>query len=181
MSELVERDNRIKLLRESGKTLQEIGDMFGVSRERIRQICDDIPFVRKVKKLPTRKYPIGYKKCYKCKKVLSLNTFEKNSSTKDGFGNLCKECASLKQRERSYRRYYGITLDDYEEMYEEQNGKCYICGNRHTILCVDHNHKTGKVRSLLCRRCNHTIGGIEENIRILESMIKYIEMHKTGA
>lgn len=55
---------------------------------------------------------------------------------------------------------YGITLEDYEKMLESQNGGCAICGRVPTgrALHVDHDHKTGLVRGLLCHSCNHAIG-----------------------
>ena len=72
---------------------------------------------------------------------------------------------------------YDMTLAEYDAMFEEQDGVCYICGLPETFqrLGVDHNHKTGKVRKLLCNRCNRTIGYIEEDIELLKSMMQYLE------
>jgi hypothetical protein len=57
---------------------------------------------------------------------------------------------------------YGITEDDYQRMAEKQSQSCAICGRRTERLDVDHDHKTGKVRGLLCIRCNTTVGILEE-------------------
>ena len=69
-------------------------------------------------------------------------------------------------REYGLKNRYGITVDDYNKMLKEQNCCCDICG-RHklefkTRLAVDHCHKTGKIRGLLCYRCNTNLGIIED-------------------
>ncbi len=67
-------------------------------------------------------------------------------------------------REGVLKCRYGITIQDYDTMLENQGGKCAICrrerlGKRK--LCVDHDHATGKVRGLLCTVCNSALGFIE--------------------
>jgi hypothetical protein len=87
-----------------------------------------------------------------------------------------------KRREYQLAKY-GLTLQDYEKMFEQQKGLCYTCHNPETKmsngkvikLSVDHNHTTGKVRKLLCYSCNLTIGKIQENIETLKNFIKYLE------
>lgn len=74
---------------------------------------------------------------------------------------------------------YGITLDQYNEMFRAQEGKCAIC-QRHQneltrTLCVDHDHKTNKVRSLLCVTCNTDVSVVENR---LEEMTKYLNKHR---
>ena len=81
---------------------------------------------------------------------------------------------------------YNMTLEQYDHMFEEQNGLCAICGQSETRLfngsitrlCVDHNHKTGKIRKLLCHRCNSSIGQFEDNIELLAKAIQYLEENK---
>ena len=67
-------------------------------------------------------------------------------------------------------------------MLESQNGICAICGNLETIqkshLSVDHDHKTNKVRGLLCRECNRALGGFKDNRILLQSAINYLLKHK---
>ncbi|QIG70616.1 putative recombination endonuclease VII protein [Rhizobium phage RHph_I1_18] len=89
---------------------------------------------------------------------------------------------SAKFRNWDLRSKYGITLDQYNEMFEKQNGCCYIC-NKHDDeqyyrLSVDHNHDTGKVRKLLCSACNKSLGLLKEDVSTLERMINYINEHK---
>lgn len=85
-----------------------------------------------------------------------------------------------KLKENSWRTQ-GITLThiEYLEMFNKQNGQCAICeiGQDKSIkaFAVDHDHITGKVRGLLCSKCNLTIGNANDDINILKSAIKYLE------
>lgn len=62
-------------------------------------------------------------------------------------------------------------------MLNLQNKVCYICkkDNKGKTLCVDHDHKTGKVRALLCSSCNKALGLSYEDVNILKAMINYLE------
>jgi len=77
-------------------------------------------------------------------------------------------------RRKNLKRYYGITPEQYEAMRQAQNGQCGICGKQVT-LSVDHNHKTGKVRGLLCRNCNFLIGAAKESPSSPIKAIKYLQ------
>ena len=81
-------------------------------------------------------------------------------------------------RDKMLRSTYGITSEDYVRQLELQNGCCAICGKHHTkenkALAVDHCHTTGKVRGLLCWRCNSSIGRFEDNVSILSAAIEYL-------
>lgn len=83
-------------------------------------------------------------------------------------------------RKRNYRlkRTYGITSEDYELMFKNQSGCCYICNNSFDKLMVDHCHSSGKVRKLLCGNCNTLIGHCKENVDILMSAIQYLKEMK---
>lgn len=86
-----------------------------------------------------------------------------------------------KYRDTYMKRVYGISLEEYNAMAENQNGLCYVCNNPPNggkRLAVDHCHKTGNVRRLLCTNCNTTLGLINEDILIMNKLIKYIEEHK---
>jgi hypothetical protein len=78
-------------------------------------------------------------------------------------------------RNTDLKAKYGITIADYEAMYERQGGKCAICGTAEEKLVVDHNHQTGKVRELLCHLCNAMIGCAREDIAILVSAVAYLQ------
>lgn len=77
---------------------------------------------------------------------------------------------------------YGLTLDLYIEMAQVQNGVCKICKrtNGKKRLCVDHDHKSGKTRSLLCDKCNTALGLVNEEPTTLYAMLDYIKEHKGG-
>jgi len=67
-------------------------------------------------------------------------------------------------RRKALRENYGLTVQQYEEMLKSQNGLCACCGQPPPTgrrLCVDHDHKTGKIRGLLCDGCNVTTGYLE--------------------
>ena len=68
-------------------------------------------------------------------------------------------------RKHLLKRLYNMTLKQYDQMFEAQNGNCAICGLPELMsrLSVDHNHETGKIRGLLCRRCNSGLGWYESH------------------
>ena len=87
------------------------------------------------------------------------------------------------RRERAFKESYGVTYEWYEEALHRQLGVCAIClqpptGKRHfASLHVDHNHATGKVRELLCGKCNAMLGLAKDSQTILTRAIQYIEKH----
>ncbi len=88
----------------------------------------------------------------------------------------------------SYRRkyIYGISLEEYNKLLQDSNGICAICNQPETktlkgkiiSLSIDHNHKTGKIRGLLCYKCNSVIGFTDENIDLLQKHIQYLQRYK---
>ena len=87
------------------------------------------------------------------------------------------EEGKLTCRKRDLKKSFGITLEQYDKMAENQGGICAICGNININghrLCVDHDHETGKIRALLCDHCNHLLGCAKENVTILQSAINYL-------
>lgn len=86
-----------------------------------------------------------------------------------------------KARGRHLKYHYGISLEDYDEMFRQQNGLCAICEkpeiatNQFGVkrLAVDHDHTTGKIRGLLCQRCNMAIGLMDNNSNLFEAAIQY--------
>ena len=127
------------------------------------------------------KTPTQTKTCTICKEVKLATEFYKDRSKKYGIQNECKVCHNKryadwyktntdKVRNRDLERRYGVTIEQYNKMFEKQNGKCYIC-QRHQSqfkisLAVDHNHRTGSVRGLLCYTCNKNIVGLLRTVRI---------------
>ena len=114
------------------------------------------------------------KQCRSCGVEKPLSEFHKRSDT-GKYQTACKSCYHSQQMKRNY----GITLEDYDRMYKEQNGVCKICSlpqvsKRNTRLCVDHDHGTGKVRGLLCDDCNRGIGLLKDDARLLDKASEYL-------
>jgi hypothetical protein len=107
--------------------------------------------------------------CKSCHRNRPSQTFEKNKDSK------------LKKK-------YGLTIECFNALAEEQGGRCAICkkeemfstkqGSHKMSLAVDHCHSTGKVRGLLCLKCNRALGLFEENIQNLKEAIAYVTEHK---
>lgn len=84
---------------------------------------------------------------------------------------------------------FGLTEEEYENMVKLQDGSCAICLKPETYLhkgvlqnlAIDHDHNTGKVRALLCAKCNKGIGIFNENTETMKSAIRYIEFHKESS
>lgn len=82
----------------------------------------------------------------------------------------------LKQRNQALKRQYGITHDDYLRMLDTQNGACKLCYRKpgERKLHVDHCHRTGRVRGLLCHQCNWYLGTIEQDINIMSRIVDHL-------
>jgi hypothetical protein len=81
--------------------------------------------------------------------------------------------------DRHYERTYGISLSEYNRMLDAQGGGCAICGKRQGAekykLAVDHDHSTGRVRGILCHRCNRAIGAFGDTVEGVRRALKYLE------
>jgi Recombination endonuclease VII len=113
----------------------------------------------------------------------------------------CKACISSDKRQRYaakdgdkvshaqvLREKYNLTPAEYERMLTDQQGVCAICRKAETArgrggaprrLAVDHDHRSGRVRQLLCQRCNLVTWAVEENPSLLDAVRTYLERHTT--
>jgi len=116
------------------------------------------------------------KTCKTCGETKPLEQFRQHRGS-------CKKCCRAKGRtyetpeqKRDYqlRTRYGITRAQYEQMYTEQHGECYICSSA-SKLFVDHCHDTGHVRGLLCHHCNLVLGHAHDNPALLRLAATYLE------
>ncbi len=133
------------------------------------------------------------KVCSYCQQSLLLDNFHMSKGHSSGRAAVCKLCQSaysakwyqenkerMKERMRAnaYMRQYGITVEEYDVLYEEQNRGCAICfaptGSNNKRLAVDHNHETGEVRGLLCDDCNIGLGKFKDNPNLLATAINYL-------
>ena len=93
----------------------------------------------------------------------------------------CDECQGH-QAWRVLKHRYGVDMHQYKAMLLEQNGVCAVClkseGQKKRMhLSIDHNHVTGKIRGLLCNRCNSSIGKFEDNITLIRAAANYLEKY----
>ena len=126
--------------------------------------------------------------CSKCKVQKPLTDYHKRSNRPCGVRSICKECYKgykYKRRDGYNREYdlmksYSITTKEYDDLLKQQDGKCKICGTtspiegRKKYLCVDHDHNTGKIRGLLCDKCNRGIGLLNDDIKIIKNALDYL-------
>ena len=123
------------------------------------------------------------KVCNTCSILLIPNENWKQLSMKTGW-KICDTCRPLKVKHYNLKRNYGITLEDYNRMFEEQGGKCAICsaedtGGKHkdAAFHVDHCHDTGKVRGLLCNQCNLALGKFKDSKKLLQKALDYLKKY----
>lgn len=121
---------------------------------------------------------------YQKNKAKVRDNVKKNRAIRMAKGTDWSQINKDKIREYNYQHKlkisYGLTIEGYNLLLGVQNGRCAICsdlpGKRR--LAVDHDHKTGIVRSLLCGRCNTALGNLRENPEIMLKMIAYINKFK---
>lgn len=121
--------------------------------------------------------PDGMKWCPRCQELRPLDSFpgRKDNGKKAAY---CRPCQRSYNRERRMQIMYGVEWDDYERMLACQDGRCAICGRlpRKYALAIDHDHKSGEIRGLLCNRCNHTLlGAANEDSRLLRRAADYLD------
>lgn len=86
-----------------------------------------------------------------------------------------REKANIAAR-KSHLKKYGLTVEDFDNMVLAQDSKCAICEEKCDKLNIDHCHKTGKVRGLLCWNCNTAIGKMKDNVDSFKRAIKYLSV-----
>jgi hypothetical protein len=138
------------------------------------------------------------KVCTKCGVEKPLSEFARRKNSEPSLKSACKECHRERargywkikplpkevQRERNLRKSFGIGVEEYNKLLKAQGGSCAICG---TYACasgrnfaVDHDHKTGKVRGLLCKFCNTALGQFQDSRDYLLNAIEYLERNADG-
>ena len=140
--------------------------------------------------------------CTICKEIFPLteNFFHKKRNMKNGFASQCKSCTSeyskkqyektgkkwykkigkTTQRENRIKRQYGIAINEFNKILKKQNNKCASCGKLFLSeydTYIDHDHKTEKVRGLLCNNCNTGIGFLGDDIKGVKAALNYLEAY----
>ena len=107
---------------------------------------------------------------------------EKTKKNNPGYHRGWKRASKEKYRENGLKRLYGVTLELYSSLLAEQGGVCAICLSSDPAgkgsFCVDHDHRTGVVRGLLCSRCNSILGYAKDNPETLARGSVYLIKHK---
>jgi hypothetical protein len=141
------------------------------------------------------------KECCGCKQVKPVAGFHKNKTTRDGYSTFCKKCQKLSnakweknnpekvdKRRKDLRaktlKAFGLDTDAYLCLLGEQEGCCAVCGVRAqdyewrgkkgARFCIDHDHKTGKIRGLLCHACNLGVGHLRDDPELLDLAAAYL-------
>lgn len=146
---------------------------------------------RKASREPLTLFPDTPRWCQRCERLLPPSAFNHDLKNKDGLNSHCRECRSAANKAsystqaaefaiRHLRRTYGLEPEAFNARVQAQGNACAICGNdmgqgkgRH----VDHCHKTGRVRAILCHHCNCALGHAKDDPSLLRAMADYIEAH----
>ncbi len=132
--------------------------------------------------------------CKTCGSTKPLKEYSSHETTRDGVSPYCKQCirdrnrqwridnperARAKQLKNYLKSTYGMTVEEYDKLTQAQNNLCAICSLPETTkngrLAVDHCHRTGQVRGLLCMRCNTSIGRLNDDPALLRRAAEYLE------
>lgn len=109
---------------------------------------------------------------------MSINIWNKELSWKKNQQK--NKIRKVSLRKNHYKRTYGISLEDYNKLFLKQKGCCAICSKHQSELKerlhLDHNHKTNKIRGLLCGSCNRAIGLLREDVEIFSKAIDYLNV-----
>jgi hypothetical protein len=129
--------------------------------------------------------------CTRCRESKPPEAFAFHRTTKRhprGLQSECRSCQSMRRREelardpmrnirQQVRQRYGLSLNDLAAMKVAQGGVCAICGSPGR-LHVDHDHDSGRIRGLLCNRCNLAIGQFGDESELLRQAARYVEERK---
>lgn len=141
-----------------------------INGERIREedrTCKECGCIKNGQWYKSNRYKKGGTWIYRCLKCSHRKSNKEYKEYK-------KEYWKLNGRTSNLKRRYNITEKTYQEIYNIQQGLCAICGKWFKKLHVDHNHLTGKIRGLLCNKCNVGLGVIEDS-EYLQKAIEYLQ------
>ncbi|MBX7133800.1 MAG: endonuclease VII domain-containing protein [Fimbriimonadaceae bacterium] len=133
------------------------------------------------------------KKCSRCQQEKLLDDFTNHRNGNHGKRYWCRACETAhRQRWKSENpqraisvsrrhelRTYGLTEADFQTLLDKQGGRCAICGTDkpgrgHAHFSVDHDHRTGQIRGLLCGNCNTGLGLFSEDTDLLSAAREYL-------
>ena len=134
-------------------------------------------------------YIRNYHECPDCNTVTYFDDSEvftgKTTSRRNKTKFLCGKCSAMRQRDKHYKRAYGLNYQEVHKMLMQQGFNCKCCSreidmptdaiDRSEAALVDHCHDTGKVRGIICGRCNTGIGQLGDNLEGLMKAVRYLE------
>lgn len=144
-------------------------------------------FAKDTKRCKTCDDDSGEQHCSKCRQILPVSFFYRSIKRKNGRHPRCKQCCKSPMDPHYRRRTtFGIEPVDYIKLLKKQKNVCAICSRpewrtmrgKVRSLSIDHDHKTGKVRGLLCTDCNLGIGRLKDDPNLLRNAIKYLKRHQ---
>lgn len=124
--------------------------------------------------------------CKSCKTAATYEWRKKNPKLYNAGAKKWRDANPDKQHANEIKRLYGLAIEDYNKMLMAQRMKCAICDTKHDPakkrgrLYVDHDHKTGKIRSLLCAAHNSMLGYAQDDIDTLKKAIEYLKKHSVA-
>ena len=181
-------------------------EQFSISRNKIsgrRSKCKDcINTYERNKRIaagmnvmPIKEKFDGKKICLKCGELKDFELFPVINKKMGYRSSYCKVCANkirensrklkgvepIRQRAKWLKSSFGISVDQYNDILLLQDNKCAICGRTEELdgknFAVDHDHKTGKMRGILCKRCNLLLGKFENSTGNMEGAISYLQKY----
>jgi len=168
-------DDAVRVLYESGLSIREVSRRTGMAFMTVRHRLVQEGLHR----IKHKRIRDGIAKCNHCGELKVVEEFPNLH-----YGAyLCRICLRATQEEQQFRRH-GSSTAQYQMILEAQAGKCAICGSiqghrsRYGKVCrlaVDHDHRTGKVRGLLCNNCNRGLGRLQDSIQVLEAAVRYLK------
>lgn len=159
---------------------------------------------RKVKPSSRGSWTASHKKCTRCKETKTLSEFYIRGGTNRFAGTpspRCRACNVVANREswakngsrginweRRIKYVFGMTREDYDHLLASQGGSCAICQTKSPIgrrykngriekFSIDHCHRTGRIRGLLCMKCNMSIGQFDDSLPLLQKAMEYLRQH----
>ncbi|MER6733333.1 endonuclease VII domain-containing protein [Streptomyces puniciscabiei] len=118
--------------------------------------------------------PEGHKLCRACGQVKPHSEWHRKHSAPDGLASRCKECRAVQLRQDHLKRKYGLTEAERDAMIAAQRGLCAIFLAA-PPMHVDHCHKTGRVRGVLCFNCNSGLGLLRDDPEVVRRAAAYLE------
>jgi predicted transcriptional regulator len=169
-------------MRKNGYTFRMIAEKFGVSKSTVGYALLKMgAHIRNRSKANCAKI-----KCTRCLKEKDISEFRLSNLQQSKF--MCIECTDKEQHVLQLNRK-GVSKEQYDNMLKNQNGVCAICSSptghwsknkRRARLAVDHDHKTGNLRGLLCGNCNRGLRWFRDSKELLLKAVRYLESSSGG-